>query len=106
MPAYIKKVQQAAELLAQNEARLLAEMHSVLSISRALVGEIDVNKVLELITAQAKHLANAVGAAVILLDEEGQWLQIITADNRSSQSKEELSLFNARVISRAIIDHP
>jgi signal transduction histidine kinase len=61
-----------------SEPRLLAEIQSVLAITRALVSELDLNNVLEFITAQAQHLMNGDGAAVWLLDETDQQLRVLT----------------------------
>lgn len=56
--------------------RLLAEMQSVLAITRALVREIELNNLLEFIITQAEHLMNASGAAVLLLSEDGHELEM------------------------------
>jgi signal transduction histidine kinase len=52
------------------------EMQSVLAITRALVSEIGLNNCLEFIMAQAEHLTNAEGSAVLLLSDDGQWLGV------------------------------
>lgn len=75
----ITKRKQVEQILAESEARLLAEMQSVLTISRALVNEINLNKLLELIMAEAKLLTNADGVAVLLLSEDRQWLEVATS---------------------------
>jgi PAS domain S-box-containing protein len=64
--------------LAASEARLLAEMQSVLVINQALVSEINLNTLLEFIITQAEHLLNADGAAVLFLSEDGQYLEVAT----------------------------
>ena len=81
-----------ADALAESEARLLAEMQSVLAITRALVSEINVNNLLEFIMIQAEHLTNAEGAAVLLLSKDGQWLEVATPDEAWSQMKAGLRL--------------
>lgn len=77
----ITKRKQVEQILAESEARLLAEMQSVLTISRALVNEINLNKLLELIMAEAGHLTNADGVAVLLLSEDRQWLEVATSSS-------------------------
>ncbi len=64
--------------LAASEARLLAEMQSVLVITGALVSEINLNNLLEFIMVQAEHLMNADGAAVLLLSDDNQQLEVAT----------------------------
>ena len=64
--------------LAASEARLLAEMQSVLVITGALVSEINLNNLLEFIIVQAEHLMNADGAAVLLLSDDNQQLEVAT----------------------------
>jgi signal transduction histidine kinase len=54
----------------------LVEMQSVLAITRALVSEIGLNNCLEFIMAQAEHLTNAEGSAVLLLSDDDQWLEV------------------------------
>lgn len=71
-------LQKLADTLAENEARLLAEMQSTLVITRALVSEIDLNTLLEFIITQAEHLTYADGAAVLLLTEDGHQLEVAT----------------------------
>jgi signal transduction histidine kinase len=61
-----------------SDPRLLAEIQSVLAITRALVSELDLNNVLEFITAQAQHLMNADGVAVWLLNETDEQLRVLT----------------------------
>lgn len=71
------------ETLAENERRLLAEMRSTLSVTRALVTETKLNNLLEFIMIQAKHLTQADGAAVLLLNEDDQQLEAaILGENR------------------------
>lgn len=72
----IDEHKRAAETLAASEERLLAEMQSVLIITRALVREIDLNNLLEFIIAQAEHLTAARGAIVMLLSEDHQQLRV------------------------------
>lgn len=76
----ISERKKIADALAKSEARLLAEMQSVLAITRALVSQINVNSLLEFIMAQAEHLTNAEGAAVLLLSEDGRWFEVATPD--------------------------
>lgn len=64
--------------LAASEARLLAEMQSVLIVTHALVSEINLNNLLEFIMVQAEHLMNANGAVVLLLSDDGQQLEVAT----------------------------
>jgi PAS domain S-box-containing protein len=66
------------DTLAASEARLLSEMQSVLVITRALVSEVDVTNLLEFIIVQAEHLMNVDGAAVLLLSQDGQQLEVAT----------------------------
>ncbi len=54
----------------------LAEIQSVLAITRALVSEVSLNNLLEFIMTQAEHLTNAEGAAVLLLDDDGRRLEV------------------------------
>lgn len=68
------------ETLAENEKRLLAEIWGVLSVTRALVTETKLSNLLEFIMIQAKHLTQADGAAVLLLNEEGQQFEVAILD--------------------------
>jgi signal transduction histidine kinase len=54
----------------------LVEAQSVLAITRALVSELGLDNLLEFIMAQAEHLTNAEGAAVLLLSDDGQQLEV------------------------------
>ncbi|MDX1520188.1 MAG: GAF domain-containing protein, partial [Anaerolineae bacterium] len=81
-----------ADTLAESEARLMAEMQSILAITRALVSEININKLLEFIMSQAEHLTNAEGAAVLLLSKDGRWLELATPGEVWSQMKAGLRL--------------
>jgi PAS domain S-box-containing protein len=72
----IDERKRAADTLAASEARLLAEMQSVLSITRALVSEIHLDSLLNFITTQAKQLMRTDGAVVLLLSEDGQYLEL------------------------------
>jgi signal transduction histidine kinase len=54
----------------------LAEMQSVLAITRAMVSEVSVDGLLGFIMAQAEHLTAAQGAAVLLLKDDGQSLEV------------------------------
>jgi signal transduction histidine kinase len=54
----------------------LAELQSVLAIVHALVSAVSLDTLLEFIMAQAEHLTNAEGAVVLLLDDDGQWLEV------------------------------
>lgn len=62
--------------LIEREARLLTEMQSVLVINRALVSEIELHNLLEFIIVQAQHLTNVDGVAVLLLSEDGKYLEV------------------------------
>jgi signal transduction histidine kinase len=72
----ITERKKVVDTLAQSEARLLAEMQTVLAITRALVSEIDLNNLLEFIMTQAEHLMNAGGVAVLLLRDDGEQLEV------------------------------
>ena len=63
------------DALAASEARLMAQMRSVLAITRALVRETDRETLLEFIIAQAEQLASVEGATVLLFSEDGQQLK-------------------------------
>ena len=76
----ISERKKLANTLAESEARLLAEMQSVLAITRALVSQTDVSTLLEFIMTQAEHLTNAEGAAVLLLSDDGKWLEVARPD--------------------------
>jgi PAS domain S-box-containing protein len=67
------------ETLAESEDRLLAEIQSTLEITRALVTETNLNKLLEFMMIQAKYLTQATGAAALLLSDDGQQLEVIRA---------------------------
>jgi GAF domain-containing protein/anti-sigma regulatory factor (Ser/Thr protein kinase) len=67
----LRNAQLHAELQQQ-----LAEMQSVLATTRAMVSEVSLNSLLEFIMAQAEHLTNAQGAAVLLACENGQSLEV------------------------------
>jgi len=54
----------------------LAEMQSVLAITRAMVSEVSIHSLLEFIMAQAENLTAARGAAVLLLKDDGQSLVV------------------------------
>jgi signal transduction histidine kinase len=54
----------------------LVEVQSVLAITRALVSELSLGNLLEFIMAQAEHLTNAEGAAVLLLSDDEQQLEV------------------------------
>jgi signal transduction histidine kinase len=54
----------------------LVEAQSVLAIARALVSELSLDNLLEFIMAQAEHLTNAEGAAVLLSSDDGQRLEV------------------------------
>ena len=74
----VNERKKATDALAESKARLLAEMLSVLAINRALVSEIELDNLLEFIMAQAQHLMNAEGAAVLLLNDDQQQLEVAT----------------------------
>lgn len=63
-----------ARLIGEVEARL-AERQSVLAVTRALVTELSLPTLLDFITMQAQYLANAEGAAVFLLGDDGNFLE-------------------------------
>lgn len=88
----IDKRKKTADALVEKEARLIAEMQSVLAITRALVKEININNLLGFILTQAEHLTNAEGAAVLLLSEDGQWLEVAPPDEAWRQMKAGLRL--------------
>lgn len=71
----IDERKRAADALAASEARLWAEMRSMLAVSRALVTEIKINSLLEFIMEQAKNLMEADETAVLLLSDDGQHLE-------------------------------
>jgi|GEM_PF-3305708 len=60
----------------EEQTTLRAEMQSVLAIARAMVSEIGLDNLLAFIMAQAGHLTNAQGAAVLLLSDDGQSLEV------------------------------
>ena len=66
---------EVSRLQAELQQRL-AEMQSTLAITRALVSEVGLDNLLGFIMAQAEHLTNAEGAAVLLLDDASQSLQL------------------------------
>jgi signal transduction histidine kinase len=65
----------------------LTEMQSVLAITRAMVSELGLDNLLEFIMVQAEYLTNAEGAAVLLLSDDGQWLEVATPIHSSSRMK-------------------
>jgi PAS domain S-box-containing protein len=73
------------ETMAKNENRLLAEIHGMLAITRALVTETNLKSLLEFIMIQATYLTGADGVAVLLLDEDGQQLEAVTLDKNQQQ---------------------
>lgn len=73
--------------LVERETRLLAEMQSVLVITRALVTEVNLNHLMDLIITQAEHLTNADGVAVLLLKEDGLDLEVATISKADLQAK-------------------
>ncbi|GAB4528332.1 MAG: hypothetical protein Kow0063_04450 [Anaerolineae bacterium] len=54
----------------------LAEMQTVLAITRAMVSQVSLDSLLEFIMAQAEHLTDAQGAAVLLTCEDEQTLEV------------------------------
>ena len=54
----------------------LAEIQSVLAVTGAMVSEVSIDRLLEFIMAQAEHLTEAQGAAVLLLSDDGDWLEV------------------------------
>jgi signal transduction histidine kinase len=65
----------------------LVEMQSVLAITRAMVSELSLDNLLEFITVHAEYLSNAEGAAVLLLSDDGQWLEVATPIHSSPRTK-------------------
>jgi signal transduction histidine kinase len=65
----------------------LTEMQSVLAITRAMVSELGLDNLLEFIMVQAEYLTNAEGAAVLLLSDDDQWLEVATPIHSSSGMK-------------------
>jgi signal transduction histidine kinase len=65
----------------------LAEMQSVLTITRALVSEISLNNCLEFIMTQAEHLTNAEGSAVLLRSDDGEGLEVAPPDELRSETE-------------------
>lgn len=82
----------AADTLAASEARLLAEMQSVLSITRALVSETHPDNLLNFIITQAKQLMKTDGAVVLLLNENDQYLELTPIDETQSPLHPSLQL--------------
>jgi len=66
------------DTLAKSEARLLAEMKSVLVINRALVSELKLDKLLEFIITQAQALMDADGAFILLLSGDKKFFDVAT----------------------------
>ena len=56
--------------------RRLAEMQSTLAITRAMVSEVGLDSLLAFIMAQAEHLTNSQGAAVLLASDDGRSLEV------------------------------
>lgn len=68
-------LREVADALATSEARLWSEMRSMLATTRALVSEININKLMEFIMSQARELTGAPETTVLLLTEDGKWLE-------------------------------
>lgn len=66
----------ALETRAASEARLWAEMRGMLAITRTLVSEFDITRVLNFIADQAKNLLGADETAVLLLSDDGQRFEV------------------------------
>lgn len=67
----------AIDALAASEERLLAEVQSLLFSTAALVSDVDLGNMLDFITSQARYLTNADGAAILLLSDDKQYLEIV-----------------------------
>jgi len=76
----------------EEQTTLRAEMQSVLAIARAMVSEIGLDNLLAFIMAQAEHLTNAQGAAVLLLSDGGQSLEVAPSSASWLQMKAGSSL--------------
>lgn len=61
---------------AAREARMVREMQGLLAVTRALVTEVDPNRLLGFIVTQAAELIEADGIAVLLLCDEGRQLEM------------------------------
>ncbi len=83
----VTKLRETVEILTESGARLLAEMQSVLVVSRALLSELNLTTLLEFIITQAEHLMNAEGAAVFLVSEDGRQLEIATPGETGARMK-------------------
>jgi len=75
------------DALAEREARLLAEMQSVLMTTRALATEVNINTLLQFIINQARSLTQAKGAAILVLSEGNESLEVATTDKTWLQMK-------------------
>jgi signal transduction histidine kinase len=73
-------------LHAERQQRL-AEMQSLLAVTRSLVSDIRLDNRLELIMTQAEHLTNAEGSAVLLLSDDGEGLEVAPPDELWSQTE-------------------
>lgn len=99
----IDQQKQMINALAINEARLLAELQSVLVINRALVSELNLNTLLEFIITQAEHLMNADGSLVLLLTEDNQQLQVASPNEAWSPVRPGTQIpFHGSLAERAI----
>jgi PAS domain S-box-containing protein len=67
----------ATDALVASEARLLAEMQSILFTTEALVSNVNLGNLLDFITTQAKHLTNTDGAVILLLSDDKQKLEVV-----------------------------
>jgi PAS domain S-box-containing protein len=67
----------ALDALTASEEQLLTELQSALFTTEALVSDLNLSNLLELITTQARYLTNSNGAIVLLLDENGQNLEVV-----------------------------
>jgi signal transduction histidine kinase len=73
-------------LHAERQQRL-AEMQSLLAVTRSLVSEISLDNRLELIMSQAEHLTNAEGSAVLLLSDDGEGLEVASPNELWSETE-------------------
>jgi PAS domain S-box-containing protein len=58
------------------ETNFLAEMQSVQAAARLLVRELDINRLLNFVTSQARHLLNAEEAAIFLASDDASRLEL------------------------------
>jgi signal transduction histidine kinase len=82
----VNRAAEIARLQTELEERL-AEMQSILAITRAMVSELGLDNLLEFIMVHAEYLTNAEGAAVLLLSDDGLWLEVATPVHSPSGMK-------------------